>query len=76
MLICKYIGGNINMEKKFDLLLVILCIIPFGLDKLYMHSNDMFVLKLLLHLIGVGFIWWICDLVCVLLGKYKVNPFK
>jgi TM2 domain-containing membrane protein YozV len=64
------------MAKKLDLVLLILCIIPFGFDKLYKGSVSMFFLKLLLHFIGIGFIWWAFDIVCVLIGRYKVNPLK
>lgn len=59
-----------------DLTLLILCILPFGLDKLYKGDTKMFFFKFLLHFIGFGFIWWIYDIVTLLMGKYKVNPFK
>lgn len=63
-------------KRKFDLILLILCIIPFGLDKLYKGSVKFFVIKFVLHLLGIGFIWWLYDLICAIIGRYKVNPFK
>ncbi|HEY8389700.1 MAG TPA: hypothetical protein VIL26_01915 [Clostridia bacterium] len=64
------------MAKKFDLVLVILCIIPFGFDKLYKGSILMFLIKFFLHFIGIGFVWWLFDVICALTGNYRVNPFK
>ncbi len=60
--------------KKFDWLLLLLCLIPFGFDKLYRGDTKMFVIKLLTHLVGIGFLWWIYDVICVLVDKYKINP--
>lgn len=62
-------------KKKMDLILLVLCILPLGFDKLYKGSVGMFALKFLLSFIGIGFIWWLFDLVCVIIGRYKVNPF-
>jgi hypothetical protein len=71
-----YAGANANAQERFDFVLLILCIIPFGLDKLYKGSVKFFIFKFLLHLLGIGFIWWIYDLVTCIFGKYKVNPFS
>lgn len=62
------------MSNKIDWLLFLLCLIPFGFDKLYRGDGKMFVIKLLTHIVGIGFLWWIYDVICVLIGKYKINP--
>jgi len=64
------------VNKNIDLKLLILCIIPFGFDKLYKGSVNLFLIKFLLHFIIIGYIWWIYDIVCLLMGKYKLNPLK
>ena len=46
----------------------------FGIDKLYMGSGKLCIIKLLLNLCVVGEIWNIYDLVCIILGRYKLNP--
>lgn len=65
-------------KKKctFDFILLILCLLPFGFDKLYKGNTKMFVYKLLLHFVAVGIVWWLYDLVCVITGKYKINPIE
>ncbi len=65
-----------SFGKIDDLKLLLLCIIPFGFDKLYKGAPKIFLYKLLLHFVGVGLVWWIFDIVCVSMGKYKVNPLK
>lgn len=62
--------------KCIDKVLLLLCIIPFGFDKLYKGAPKIFLFKCLLHFVAVGFVWWIFDIVCVIMGKYKVNPLK
>lgn len=64
--------------KKFDwkLILIILFLGWFGIDKLYMKNKKFFLYKLLTLFVGIGVIWNLYDLVCALIGKYKVNPFK
>ena len=62
-------------NSKFSIILLLLCIVPFGFDKLYCGDKKMFLYKFLLHFIGVGFIWWLFDLVCIIIGKYRINPF-
>lgn len=61
-------------NSVFDVILLLLCILPFGFDKLYKGDTKMFVYKLLLHFVAVGIVWWLYDLICVCVGKYKVNP--
>lgn len=63
-------------KRGFSIVLFLLCLLPFGFDKLYCGNAKVFLCKLLLHFIGFGFIWWLFDLICVLLGSYKVNPLK
>lgn len=65
-----------SFTKSKDVLLLILCIIPFGFDKLYKKAPKMFLYKLLLHFVGVGLVWWVFDIVCAFMDKYKVNPLK
>ncbi|HEY8443235.1 MAG TPA: NINE protein [Clostridia bacterium] len=63
-------------DRDFDILLILLCLFPFGFDKLYKGSVKFFLLKFLLHWIGIGFIWWLYDLICAIIGRYRVNPFQ
>lgn len=47
-----------------------------GLDKLYMKGTwKIALVKFLLMFIALGVIWNIYDMICSLLGKYKLNPF-
>ena len=46
----------------------------FGIDKLYMGSFKLFIIKLLLNLCIIGEIWNIYDLICIIIGRYKLNP--
>ena len=68
-------SGSSN-KRGFSVILFLLCFLPFGFDKLYCHNTKVFLCKFLLHFIGFGFFWWLYDLVCVCLGKYKVNQLK
>lgn len=65
-------------SKNFDLVLflVVLFLGWIGIDKLIKGSVKLFIIKLLLSFIVVGLIWNIYDLICVCLGKYKLNPLK
>ncbi len=65
-------------NAKFDwvLFLIVLFFGWLGVDKFYKKDCKMGVWKLLLNLVVVGEVWNIYDLVCVILGKYKVNPLK
>lgn len=64
--------------KKFNLKLFLITLFLgwFGIDKLYNKSTKFFLIKLVATLLVVGVIWNIYDLVCIVLGKYKVNPFE
>lgn len=64
--------------KKFDLTLFLITLFLgwFGVDKLYKKSTKFFLIKLVANLLVVGVIWNIYDLVTIVLGKYKVNPFE
>ena len=49
----------------------------FGLDKLYMKGTWKLALcKFLLFFVVVGAIWNIYDMICALLGRYKLNPLE
>ena len=63
--------------KKFDLVLFLICLLLgwLGIDKLYKGSVKYFVIKLLLNFLIIGEIWNIYDIICSLIGKYKLNPF-
>ncbi len=64
--------------KKFDckLFLITLFLGWFGIDKLYMKNTKFFIYKLIATLLVVGLVWNLYDLVTIVLGKYKVNPFS
>jgi len=64
--------------KKFDLVLflIILFLGWFGIDKLYKSSVKLFLIKLLLNFLIIGWFWNIYDLIMCILGKYKLNPLK
>lgn len=64
------------MKKSFDAILLLLCILPLGFDKLYKKDMTMFLYKFITSFIVVGIIWWLYDLICVCAGRYQVNPFK
>ena len=69
------------MEKKksgFDVVLFLVCLFLgwLGIDKIFKGSISLFIIKLLLTFVAVGVIWNIYDIVCVCLGKYKLNPLK
>lgn len=63
-------------SAKFDIVLFLLCLFLgwLGIDKLYKGSPKMFIIKLLLNFIIIGEIWNIYDIICSLIGRYKVNP--
>lgn len=62
-------------KPKIDWVLLLLCIVPFGFDKLYKKDGVCFVVKMVSSLLLVGFVWWGYDIVCVLIDKYQPNPF-
>ena len=65
-------------KQKDGIVLFLICLFLgwFGIDKLYMGDVKLFVIKLLLNLCLVGEIWNIYDIVCSILGSYKLNPLK
>lgn len=65
-------------KGKPDILLFIICLFLgwLGIDKLIKGSVKLFLIKLLLNLVIVGEIWNIYDMVCALIGRYKLNPLK
>lgn len=65
-------------NKKGGIVLFLLCFFLgwLGIDKLYVGSPKAFIIKLLLNFCIVGEIWNIYDIICSLLGCYKVNPLK
>lgn len=66
-------------EKKINVILLLLCILPFALDKLYIGKKDAIVIwlaKFVSIICIIGVVWWIFDIVYCLLNKYKLNPIK
>jgi TM2 domain-containing membrane protein YozV len=47
-----------------------------GLDKLYLGSVKLFIIKFLLSFIIIGILWNLYDIVCAAIGTYKLNPLK
>lgn len=46
-----------------------------GLDKLYMKGSwKIALVKFLLNFLVIGEIWNIYDMICALVGRYKLNP--
>ncbi|MEG1751732.1 MAG: NINE protein [Clostridia bacterium] len=60
--------------KRFLLALICFFFGWLGIDKLILGSPKLFIVKLLLNLVIIGEIWNIYDIICALLGKYKLNP--
>ena len=65
-----------SKKRKGGLILFLITLFLgwFGIDKLYMGSLKLCIIKLLLNLCIVGEIWNIYDLICICLGRYKLNP--
>ena len=65
-------------KEKGGIVLFLICLFLgwLGIDKLYMGDVKLFVIKLLLNIVIVGEIWNIYDIICSLLGCYKLNPLK
>lgn len=65
-------------KKSIDIVLLIITIFLgwFGIDKLYKGDIKMCLIKLLLNFIVIGWFWNIYDIICICIGKYKVNPLK
>ena len=59
------------------IILFIICLFLgwFGIDKLYMKGSwKIALVKFLLCFLIIGELWNIYDMVCALLGRYKLNP--
>lgn len=66
-----------NFKGDNFAILVILCIIPLAMDKLYKESVLLFLLKLFSAITIVVFaLWWILDIVMCFVGKYETNPIR
>lgn len=65
-------------KSGFDAVLLIILIFLgwFGIDKLYKGNWKLCLIKFVLQFVVVGIIWNIYDIVCVCVGKYKLNPLK
>ena len=58
-------------------LLLILCIIPLAMDKLYKESVWLFLLKLFSAITIIIFVlWWLTDIIMCAAGKYQANPIR
>ena len=58
-------------------ILLILCIIPLAMDKLYKESVLLFILKLFSAITIVIFaLWWLMDIIMCAVGKYQTNPIR
>lgn len=66
-------------QKMNGILLFIICLFLgwFGIDKLCMGGSwKIALVKFLLCFCIVGEIWNIYDMICALIGRYKLNPLK
>lgn len=64
------------MKKfNFGFFIVVLLFGWFGIDKFLMRNFRLGLIKFLSTLLGVGVVWNLYDIVCVLINKYKTNPF-
>lgn len=63
--------------KKFDFgfFLIVLLLGWLGIDKLVKRNWRMCLIKFGSMFIVVGIVWNFYDIICVLINKYKVNPF-
>ncbi|MDD4110630.1 MAG: hypothetical protein PHS54_03655 [Clostridia bacterium] len=62
-------------SRRITLFLICLFIGWFGIDKIYMKGTwKLALVKFLLIFVAVGIIWNLYDMVCALIGKYKLNP--
>lgn len=65
-----------SVGQRIVLFLICFFLGWLGVDKFYMGAPKVGLVKILLTFIGVGFIWNIYDMICALIGRYKVNPLK
>ena len=65
-------------KKSIDIVLLLITIFLgwFGIDKLYKGDIKMCLIKLILNFLIIGELWNIYDIICICIGKYKVNPLK
>lgn len=59
------------------LVLFLICLFLgwLGIDKLYMKGSfKLALVKFLLNFLIIGEIWNFYDMICALIGKYKLNP--
>ena len=59
------------------LVLFLICLFLgwLGIDKLYMKGSfKLALVKFLLNFLIIGEIWNLYDMICALIGKYKLNP--
>ncbi len=63
-------------QGRMPLFLITLFLGWFGIDKLYMGSVKLFLIKFLLSFIFVGIVWNFYDIYCAITGTYKLNPLK
>lgn len=66
---------------KCNILLFIICLLLgwLGIDKFYIGGGKAWkvaLVKFLLMFVVIGEIWNIYDMVCSLIGRYKLNPLK
>lgn len=70
-----------SSQKGFGGRIVLFLICLFlgwlGIDKLYMKGSwKIALVKFLLNFLIIGEIWNIYDMVCALIGRYKLNPLE
>lgn len=65
-----------SVGQRVVLFLLCLFLGWLGIDKLYMGSWKVALVKFLLCFLIIGEIWNIYDMICALIGRYKVNPLK
>lgn len=70
-----------SSQKGFGGRIVLFLICLFlgwlGIDKLYMKGSwKIALVKFLLQFLIIGEIWNIYDMVCALIGRYKLNPLE
>jgi TM2 domain-containing membrane protein YozV len=67
--------GQRSAGSRLILFLICLFLGWFGLDKLYMKGTwKIALVKFLLMFTVIGIVWNIYDMVCALIGRYKLNP--
>ena len=64
-----------NIGGRIVLFLICLFLGWLGIDKLYMKGSwKIALVKFLLCFLIIGEIWTIYDMICALIGRYKLNP--